>query len=213
MSLPGRTPTVCLQAIPLDGDCFDLCCQRHPGTLDQKQSVLLVLLDLSATFDTVDHSLLLNHLATRTELDGKAHEWVTSYLSNRTQSVSMNGINSPLPQLNRGVPQGSVLGPIFFTIWMQPLGDIVRIHGLKYHLYADDTQLYLTFDHSNQTTKQSTTNSMEVCINEIKAWMLSNKLKLNNGKTEFLYFHPHHKKALDALSPPSRWQWHHWYLM
>ena len=123
---------------------------------------------------TADHSLLLIHLATRIGLDGKALEWVTSYLSNHTESVAMK--------------------------YTQPLGDIVRKHGVKYHLYADDTQLNLTFDHVNLEAKQSSITTMEVCIEVIKAWMLSNKLKLSDGKTEFLHFCPHHKMALDTAA-------------
>ncbi len=89
------------------------------------------------------------------------------------------------------IPQGSVLGPIFFTIYTLPLGDIIRKHGVCFHFYADDTQLYLAFDPLHPSAKQSSISTMEACLNEIKMWMLQNKLKLSDGKTDFLQFHPH----------------------
>ncbi len=112
-------------------------------SLDCKQSVLLVLLDLSVAFDMVDHALLLDCLRSRIGLEKDALDWVTAYLSGRTQCMSIADAKSPPQLLTRGVPQGSVLGPIFFTIYTQPLGDTVRKFGLKFHLYTDDTQLYL----------------------------------------------------------------------
>ena len=117
--------------------------------LDQRKSVFLVLLDLSAAFDTIDNQLLLGRLASSTGLDGVPLKWVSSYLTNRTQFVSILNEKSECHQLTNGVPQGSVLGPIFFTIYMQPLVDIVHWHNMNFHLYADDTQLYLLFDGSN----------------------------------------------------------------
>ena len=96
---------------------------------------------------------------------------------------------------------------IFLSVWIWmmiqsniPMGDIVRKHGLKCHLYADNSQLYLTFDHNNPDAKQSTISTMAACIAEIKALMLSTKLKLNDGKTDFLHFHLHHRKALSTAA-------------
>ena len=71
---------------------------------------------------------------------------------------------------------------------------------MNFHLYADDTQLYLTFDPLSPGAKQSSISAMELCISEIKMWMLQNKLKLNDGKTEFLQFHPHRNKILDPTT-------------
>ncbi len=166
--------------------------------LDRKQSVLLVLLDLSAAFDTVDHAALLDRLTTRIGLEGTAREWVESYLSGRSQCVSIAGVKSPPQLLARGVPQGSVLGPIFFTIYTLPLGDIIRKYGMKFHLYADDTQLYMTFDSNILGDKESSITTMESCISEIKSWMVKNKLKLNDGKTELLLLNAHKDRTRDA---------------
>ena len=104
--------------------------------------------------------------------------------------MSISDARSESQVLSIGVPQGSVLGPIFFMIYTQPLGDIVRKHNMKFYSYADDTQLYLSFDDHIPMSKQDALARMESCISDIKAWMLLNLLKLNDSKTKFLEFHP-----------------------
>ena len=112
--------------------------------IDKGHYVILVLLDLSAAFDIVDHCKLLSRLNTRFGICGKALDWFRSYLSGRTQFVKVNsGIFSH--SISQGVPQRSVLGPILYSPYTSPLGDIARAHELNIHFYADDTQLYITY--------------------------------------------------------------------
>ena len=127
------------------------------------------MLDLSAAFDAVDHDVLLERLKSGLGICGAALNWFKSYLSGRSQSVLINGIQSKPTSLVCGVPQGSVLGPILFTIYMLPLRDILKRHGMQFHVYADACQLYTTFEASH-----------------IRGWYSDNMLKLNDSKTEMM---------------------------
>ncbi len=128
---------------------------------------ILILLDLTAAFDTVSHKILLKRLSHHLGITGTALTWFQSYLSNRYQFVTING--NP-PPVKHGVPQGSVLGPILFTIYLLPLGQIIRHHGLNFLCYADDTQLYLSTSPSTQLPQQSLVN----CLHAINTWMTTN---------------------------------------
>ena len=114
---------------------------------------------------------------------GTALKWFASYLKNRPQSVKVSGFQSEKGFLQFGVPQGSVLGPVLFTMYTQPLVHIMRKFNILYHLYADDTQLYGS-DYPNELP--DLINRFEHCIAEVKAWMKVNKLKLNDEKTEVI---------------------------
>ena len=153
--------------------------------MDQQKCVLLVLLDLSAAFDTVDHTMLLSRLEKRCGITGTALKWFHSYLTNRSQAVIIGSETSEHCKLSCGVPQGSVLGPLLFTIYMSPLGDVMRAHDIDFHTYADDTSLYLVFT-PTQLQALAAREQMENCISDIHIWMHANRLKLNDGKTEFL---------------------------
>ena len=113
--------------------------------VDNKSCVMLVLLDLSAAFDTVDHTLLLHRLESTFGVTGMALEWFKSYFCSRYQSVHVSGTTSKPHLLTFGMPQGSVFGPTGFPSYSSPIGTICRNHGVNYHLYADDTQIYLSF--------------------------------------------------------------------
>ena len=161
--------------------------------IDNHQCVLLILLDLSAAFDTVDHEVLLTRLEERVGISGNALAWIQSYLTNRKQAVNINGATSKSQELTYSVPQGSVLGPLFFICYTLPLGDICRRHGVSYHLYADDTQLYLTFEPMVSMSAEAAKSRIEACILEIKCWMAHNFLKLNEDKTEFILLGTNHQ--------------------
>uniref|UniRef100_A0A669DXW8 Reverse transcriptase domain-containing protein n=1 Tax=Oreochromis niloticus TaxID=8128 RepID=A0A669DXW8_ORENI len=145
---------------------------------------VLVLLDLSAAFDTVDHNILLERLEHAVGITGTALQWFVSYLSNRLQFVQVNGESSSHTKVNYGVPQGSVLGPILFTLYMLPLGSIIR--SIHFHCYADDTQLYLSMkpDNTHQLVK------LQECLKDIKTWMAANFLLLNSDQTEVIVLGP-----------------------
>ena len=116
---------------------------------DQKRSVILLLLDLSAAFETWDHCILLSRLSHRFGIGCTALEWLRLYLGDRTQSVNTNGSTSERRVLQFGVPQGSVVGPLLFSLYTSPLSDIACKHELSFHFYADDRQLFATFETSS----------------------------------------------------------------
>ena len=113
--------------------------------IDNRRTVILLLLDLSAAFDTVDHDILLSRLQERFGVTDKPLLWFQSYLSSRMQYVAVDGGASLKHALHCVVPQGSVLGPILCLLYASPLSEIVKKFNLSYHFYADDSQLYLSF--------------------------------------------------------------------
>ena len=124
------------------------------NAIDNKEVVCLVLLDLSVAFDTVDHQILLERLKNMFGFTGLVINWVKSYLSGRSKKVVVGDAKSPSAPLSYGVPQGSILGPILFTLYTTPLGEICTKHGITYHLFADGQQLYLAFKPSNAGAKE-----------------------------------------------------------
>ena len=153
--------------------------------LDKRQCVYLVLLDLSAAFDTIDHQVFLSRLQEDYGVVGGVADWMKSYLSGRHQKVDINGTFSEKIELKYGFPQGSKIGPFGFKLYTKPLTAIAKLHNIQIHLYADDTQLYTSFDPNHSVTAME---RMEACIADIKDWMANNFLKLNDAKTEFIIF-------------------------
>ena len=164
--------------------------------------ILLVILDLSAAFDTIDHSQLLNRLQTQCGIIGNALAWFHSHLKDRKQSVKINNTQSKPTILKYGVPQGSVLGPILFTLYTTPISYIVsKYKTLNHHLYADDTQLYLTL---TPETANCAIPELQSCLDDIQAWMSDSKLKLNPDKTESIVLGSKYKlKTIKNLFPIS----------
>ena len=152
---------------------------------DRRGVTLLGLLDMSAAFDTVDHSILLQRAEVSFGLSGTVLLWLTSFLDGRTQQVVLNGAASSVEKITSGVPQGSVLGPLLFLLYTADIPLIAHAFGLGVHCYADDGQLYLS---GSAAESSGASISLVVdCIAEMDRWMASNRLKLNADKTQFIW--------------------------
>ena len=171
--------------------------------LDAGVGSLLVLLDLSAAFDTIDHTILLERLEAVAGIRGAALAWLRSYLHDRTQSVIINGVRSTTVDLSTGVPQGSVLGPLLFLVYVIPLRSVIGRHpGVHHHGYADDRQLYTQFNLRDVDSYRHALQRLEMCVEEVRVWLLTNKLKINSDKTEFMVITtPHYQTTYRALQP------------
>ena len=148
--------------------------------------VIVVLLDLSAAFDTIDHKRLLKKLENDFGITGSALNWFKSYLKDRSFGVKIDVSISNLLCLLFGVPQGSLLGPILFILYIKQLQKIAEKYGLSIQLYADDSQLYISFHPMRPTELCDITARINNCLSEIKSWMIENFMKLNESKTELL---------------------------
>ena len=155
-------------------------------SMDNKQVTLLVLLDLSAAFDTIEHCILLNILQQDFGVVGTALNWFDSFLSGRKQRILVGDKTSDDFNLNCGVPQGSCMGPILFTLYVSRLFNIISQHLPSVHGYADDTQIYLSFRPCSIHSEFNAVSVIEKCIADVRSWFIGNRLMINDAKTEFL---------------------------
>ncbi|PFX29714.1 putative RNA-directed DNA polymerase from transposon X-element [Stylophora pistillata] len=172
-------------------------------SMDHQEITLLVLLDLSAAFDTIDHQILLNVLESDFGIIGSAHKWFASYLSGRKQRVLINDRTSDDFHLNCGVPQGSCMGPILFILYISRLYHVIANHLPSAHGYADDTQLYLSFRPNDISSQDHAIAALEACISDVRSWLIYNRLLINDSKTEFLVVGSRHqlsKIAIDSIT-------------
>lgn len=153
------------------------------ASMDEGKVTALTLLDLSAAFDTIDHTILLSRLEDFFGVTGNALDWLRSYLTGRSQQIKLDEYLSSKVDLPFGVPQGSVLGPLLFTLYTTPLSHVISGHGIPHHLYADDSQLFVSF---SSRDCDASLISLQSCLSSVQSWMSVNKLKLNPDKTEFL---------------------------
>ena len=137
----------------------------------EKKSIL-VLLDLSSAFDTIDHKILLERLERWVGLSGPVLNWFRTYLCDRQFYVSIGEFNSNKMNITCGIPQGSICGPLLFNLYMLPLSHVIRKHNLSYHNYADDLQLYISLHPDDLSPIISLTQ----CIKDINQWMSENVL-------------------------------------
>ena len=157
------------------------------AALNRKSMVILVMLDLSREFDTIEHEVLLTRLEHTFGITDKALAWLRSYLSERHQNVVVDSTMSADYVLQCGVPQGSVLGPVLYWMYTRPVCDIVARHGMQYHCYADDIQIYATVGRDQCIA--AALLKIEACVVEVADWMVSNQLKLNKVKSHAIIFY------------------------
>ena len=130
------------------------------------KAAYLVLLDLSAAFDTFDFDILNGRLSNSLKIDGSVRTWILSYLQGRRSRVGIAGDLSEAQTMEFSLPQGSFVGPGMFSYYTYPLGKIIQKHNLKYHIYADNTQIYIEFN--PRIPGVTALFKQESCITEIK---------------------------------------------
>ena len=148
-----------------------------------------IFLDLQNAFDTVNHSILLQKLEHYCIRDN-ALQWFKSYLNERSQYVTVNGHASEMLPITCGVPQGSVLGPLLFFIYVNDLPNASKL--LRFYLFADDTSIY--FDSDSLSTLQKIVNRE---LKEVRKWLEANRLALNISKTNYVIFHSPAKTSIN----------------
>ena len=161
--------------------------------LDEEKYAVSLFLDLSKAFDTVNHSILLSKLDLY-GIPGNANQWFRSYLSNRKQKVFVNGVESNFLLVNSGVPQGSILGPFLFLVYINDFEKATNYFSLR--LFADDTSLTATGKDLDVLLQRI--NSELPAIYE---WLCSNRLTLNLSKTKYLVFQPRQKISFNLYPP------------
>ena len=169
--------------------------------IDENKIPFSVFLDLSKAFDTLDHDILLHKLQYY-GITGTTLDWFRSYLTERYQYVDYNGASSSMKLLTTGVPQGSILGPLLFIIYMNDIHTVSD--NLNFTLYADDTTLTsplcsFTYGGYHDINRVSTLINSE--ITKISEWLSINKLSLNANKTKFMIFHNYQKVMTDSDIP------------
>ena len=158
---------------------------------------------MSAAFDTLDHITLLHRLQHTFGLSGYAISWIRSYLTDRSSFVKIDSSSSPSTTILTGVPQGSVLGPLLFVLFISPIANVInpdqsnQNNTVSFHQYADDTQLYIGTNSSMLTTQIA---SIESCTQRVHNWLLNNGLHLNPSKSEAIVFYNPRSKPLAALA-------------
>jgi hypothetical protein len=145
---------------------------------------LLIALDISAAFDTIDHLTLINRLEQTFGISSVALDWILSYLSGRSQFVRLGNCTSAPHPCPSGVPQGSVLGPLLFTLYISPVANVISSFGISHHQYADDTQLYSAIDRASFTQA----SVLDCCATAVHRWFILSGLALYPDKSEAIPF-------------------------
>ena len=154
------------------------------------------MLDFSSAFDTINHTILVHRLQSDFGFTDTVLQWFSSYLTDRTHYISLCNNCSAFTHVHSGVPQGSVLGPIFFTMYIKTLSAIIDSYSIIHHSFADDLQLQIS---APPDRIYELLHSMQSCISDIKAWATANMLKLNDSKTELMLVTSKRSKHLHNL--------------
>jgi len=167
-------------------------------SMDKGNLCLMCFIDLSSAFDTIDHAILKERLRISFRFSSAALKWTNSFLSDRTQLIKHGSSSSQPKPVSHGVPQGSVLGPLFFIMYTSELTNVVQQFGLHIHMYADDIQIY---GFCQPTKKNELTRKLETCLEALAHWFLSNRFQLNVSKTQFMWFASRQRLPTITLTP------------
>ena len=163
------------------------------NNLDQNKTVISIFMDFTKAFDCIDHEILLKKLYFY-GVRGTPYDWFSSYLSERQQFVNVNNSNSSVKFVSHGVPQGSILGPLLFLIFINDLPNVSPF--FKFCMFADDSTLTCKFDNSNELQIR---NKLENELIVVQNWLNMNKIKINYDKSKFIIFSYGKKYNLDKL--------------
>ena len=170
---PGHnTETALLKVV------YDLFLSISKGNIS-----VLALLDFSSAFDTIDHSILVHRLHTDFGFTDAVLQWFSSYLTDRTHYVSLSNHCSAFAPVHSGVPHGSVLGPMLFTMYIKPLSAIIDSHSIMHHTFTYDLQLQMSAPSDGIS---ELLHCVQSCISHVKASATANMLRLNDHKTELM---------------------------
>jgi len=150
---------------------------------DERKVTLLSLHDMSASFDCVNHLIMLRRLQVRVGIGNTALDWIRSFLSGRTQQVVYSDEQSVTSAMLFGVPQGTILGPLLYIPYATQLFDIIAQHRVNAHEYADDLQLYICVPPVEATIAA---DYLDACLVDVEAWLKASRLRLNSSKTQVM---------------------------
>ena len=167
--------------------------ERIKSNMDNGDHVIGIYLDLQKAFDTVDHKILLSKLA-HYGIRGMCNKWFDSYLSGRQQYVSVNNTQSELKEITVGVPQGSVLGPLLFLIYVNDIARAISEPDITTMLFADDTNVFVK-GRLNESMQKA-----QSAMTQLSKWFIDKKLSLSVEKTQFSIFHKGKQKIPEEFN-------------